>query len=372
MKVLAKLRRGVIEIAAGNDCFYAEPSFLQCAYLLWTFRNFRRLSVHVLNPRQRQIVERLSEVAYIRDSKRINPALVIGRAEFSALPPSKRRGTAVQPEVQTQHAAGGARPLRSVKLLTKLPRVLARSSAARAVAPVLRRRRSYARYSLVLTLAGASLVIITGAVGQRLWINRSKSAPLPAESPASSLPFASQQASSATKPQPAQASLPTARANITPTAKGPVAAAALHVSPPTISAPAARIETITPAKVIYAKVLPLNAEAGAANSPLRVFLAPRNVIYPSIPISGSPAGEKKSILVKAIVNTRGTVDHVQVPGEGPSLAAAIAKTVRQWRYQPYVRNGQPVAVETRMVFTVLGPDAITVRFLPAGEKDATE
>ena len=96
MKVLAKLRRGVIEIAAGNDCFYAEPSFLQCAYLLWTFRNFRRLSIHVLNPRQRQIVERLSEVAYIRDSKRINPALVIGRAEFSALPPSKRRGTAVQ------------------------------------------------------------------------------------------------------------------------------------------------------------------------------------------------------------------------------------------------------------------------------------
>src|SRR5438270_6744339 len=348
----------MIEIAAGNDCFYAEPSFLQCAYLLWTFRNFRRLSVQVLNPRQRQIVERLSEVAYVRDSKRINPALVIGRAEFPAPPPSKRRGPVVlQPELQTQHAASGTAALRSVTLLTKLRRVLARYSAARTVAPVLRRRRSYARYSLVLSLAGASLVIITGAVGQRLWINRSKSARLPAESSASSLPFASQQASSATKPQPiAQASLPTAHADITPIPKGPVAAAALHVSPPTISAPAARIETITPAKVTYAKVVPLNAEAGAANAPLRVFLAPRNVIYPSIPISGSPAGEKRSILVKAIVNTRGTVDHVQVPGGGPNLAAAIAKTVRQWRYQPYVLNGQPVAVETRMVFTVLGPD----------------
>ena len=105
---------------------------------------------------------------------------------------------------------------------------------------------------------------------------------------------------------------------------------------------------------------------------LRVFLAPRSVIYPAIPNSGAMVDEKKHILVKAIVNPEGTVDDVQVPGQVPSLARAIAKTVKQWRYQPYVLNGQPVEVETHMIFTVLGPDAITVRFLPPGENPANE
>jgi outer membrane biosynthesis protein TonB len=105
---------------------------------------------------------------------------------------------------------------------------------------------------------------------------------------------------------------------------------------------------------------------------LRVLLAPRSVIYPSIPNSGAMVDEKKHILVKAIVNPEGTVDDVQVPGQAPSLARAIAKTVKQWRYQPYVLNGQPVEVETHMIFTVLGSDAITVRFLPPGESLANE
>jgi len=110
--------------------------------------------------------------------------------------------------------------------------------------------------------------------------------------------------------------------------------------------------------------------AADTSSRLRVFLAPRRVIYPSIPDSGLSGNEKKQIFVKAIVNGEGMVDDVQVPGQASVLATAIAKTVRQWRYEPYMRNGQAVEVETHMIFTVLGPDAITVRFLPANENAA--
>jgi len=81
---------------------------------------------------------------------------------------------------------------------------------------------------------------------------------------------------------------------------------------------------------------------------------------------------KKQILVKALVNASGTVDDVQVPGQAAAVAITVAKTVRQWRYQPYLLNGQPVEVETHMIFTVLGPDTITVRFLPAVENPASD
>jgi len=86
VKLLAKLRHGVVEICAGDECRYAEPTLLQRAYLLWTLRNFRRLSVRVLNPRQRQIIERLSDFAHRADAKGMNSALVIGRAELGAFP----------------------------------------------------------------------------------------------------------------------------------------------------------------------------------------------------------------------------------------------------------------------------------------------
>lgn len=375
MKVFAKLRRGVVEIAVGDDCRYAEPSFLQRAYLLWTFRNFRRLSVRALNQRQRQIVERLSDTEHTAEAKRIDPALVIGRAEFPALPLRKPLGPvvvpAIQPTVETQHAASGRRRPRSVNPLAGLPRTIVRHAAESLVTPSVRRTRSHARYSLILILASASLVAISGAVAQRLWTNHGKSSPSVAKAGAASL-----------KP----ARLDNA---LVLTAAGEVSSSPLHNAKPSPIPSAKPVAQQTPIQlsstIAPANILPVTnspkpekpSRAGAASletSPetahLQVFLAPRSVIYPTVPSSGTSDDRRQDIFVKAVVNTHGTVDDVQVRGQTPALANAIAKTVRQWRYQPYVVNGQPVAVETHMVFTVLGPDAITVRFLPPGESAA--
>ena len=360
MKVLDKLRRGVVELAAGDECRYAEPSFLQRAYLIWTFRNFRRLSVRILNQTQLKMVECLSQTAYGAANKKTNPAPVIGRAEFAAFPPRKLLIVeSAPPGAMMQHVLSRMRSLNSVHRLGKLPRVIAHH-AAEAAANSARAMRKPARYSLTLALAAASLVALSGALAQRLWIKHRE--PLPVSQPLS--PDTSEQAHTATGIQSAAAAATSpARETVPGNAISP---AALQVHP-AISSPD-KGKAIRPTSVLGDAAI---ADAAAdTSSRLRVFLAPRRVIYPSIPDSGLSGNEKKQIFVKAIVNGEGMVDDVQVPGQASVLATAIAKTVRQWRYEPYMRNGQAVEVETHMIFTVLGPDAITVRFLPANENAA--
>lgn len=372
MKVLAKLRRGVLEIAAGDQCRYAEPSFLQRAYLVWTFRNFRRLSVRVLNQRQREIAERLSHFAEIREPKRIDPALVIGRAEFPAFP--VRKTLIVEPapsRANMRHPAVGAQ-LSSAHRLSNLGVII--QHAARTIAASSRGTQSHARYSLILTLAAASLIVISGAVAQRLWISRGKSTP----STIASAPSLKPVAMNAIRTAPATHSIPAAPPASTqqakPTPTKPLASTATQ--PPVQVAlviPASDSQAVTSApRPIESREAAPAVEAKNETPRLRVFLTPQSITYPSIPVSAVSPDQKKEILVKAFVNANGLVDDVEVPGQTSSLASAIARTVKQWRYQPYVVNGQPVEVETRMIFTVLGPDAITVRFLPAGEDPAND
>jgi len=369
MKVLAKLRRGVIEITARDECLYADPTFLQRAYLLWTFRNFRRLSVRVLNDRQRWMVERLAGAAHSTEIKKINSELVIGRAEFAKLPVPKQLEWISVPQIRETPLLV-SRKRRSLNLheLATLPRAMT-ERAAQALAYRPKLIRSYSQYSLVLTFALASLVIMSGAVAQRLWVGHAKqrvSTGAPLRQAASARADAAKEIlhlRSVAAPMPVRDN----------TVTKPASPAALLLSPPAISANISNIKTVT----LMAEPVGTdgtNSKSGetATSSRLRVYLAPRRVIYPSIPNSGFSANGNKQILVKALINAEGVVDDVQVPGEAPNLAATIAKTVRKWQYQPYLLNGQAVEVETRMIFTVLGPDAITVRFLPANENPAND
>lgn len=364
MKLLAKLRRGVIELAAQDECLYAQPSFLQRAYLLWTFRNFRRLSVRVLNDRQRRMVERLAEMAHDAKTQKINPQLVIGRAEFAKLPAPKQLEWISIPQIrETPLPVPRKRRTLNLQQLATFPRAIT-ERAARALAHRRQPIRIHARYSSGFIFVLGSLVIISGAVAQRLWIGHAKqlvstAAPLQ--------PAARQRTDAANENQAlAQGAAPISVPDHS--IEKPASPAALLLSPPATSALPSKINAVSsvaePPK--RDEVISKAAEV-TTTSRLRVSLAPRTVIYPSIPGSGASANGKRQILVKALINSQGVVDDVEVPGETPKLAAAIARTVRKWQYQPYLLNGQAVDIETRMVFTVLGPDAITVRFLPAND-----
>jgi protein TonB len=60
--------------------------------------------------------------------------------------------------------------------------------------------------------------------------------------------------------------------------------------------------------------------------------------------------------LRAIISKTGTIENL-VPLRGhPMLAPAAINAVRQWRYRPYLLNGDPIEVETE----------ITVNFVLSG------
>jgi hypothetical protein len=56
---IEKLTGGVLELETPIGPRYLQPSFVERAFLLWTFRNFCSLPQSVLRPWERRLVERL-------------------------------------------------------------------------------------------------------------------------------------------------------------------------------------------------------------------------------------------------------------------------------------------------------------------------
>ena len=59
-------------------------------------------------------------------------------------------------------------------------------------------------------------------------------------------------------------------------------------------------------------------------------------------------GLEGEVVLQAVIAKDGSVQSVDLVSGNPVLAESAAEAVRQWRYQPYVLNGQPVEVETRI------------------------
>jgi hypothetical protein len=57
-----------------------------------------------------------------------------------------------------------------------------------------------------------------------------------------------------------------------------------------------------------------------------------------------------SIPVRVIIDREGKVKHIHFLSAFPAQAQAISTALSQWRFKPYLRNGQPVEVETGMFF----------------------
>jgi len=54
------------------------------------------------------------------------------------------------------------------------------------------------------------------------------------------------------------------------------------------------------------------------------------------------------VVLAAIISKAGTIEELQALSGHPMLVAAAVEAVRQWRYRPYLLNGEPVEVETRI------------------------
>lgn len=71
-----------------------------------------------------------------------------------------------------------------------------------------------------------------------------------------------------------------------------------------------------------------------------------NRVVPVYPSMAKITGAQGEVKLHAFISPEGRIESLTVVSGNPLLAPAAIDAVRQWRYRPYVLNGQPVEVET--------------------------
>src|SRR5713226_9301922 len=79
-------------------------------------------------------------------------------------------------------------------------------------------------------------------------------------------------------------------------------------------------------------------------------------IQPAYPPLARQARIQGSVLLQAEISKEGTIQNLRLISGHPMLAPAAIEAVKQWRYKPYILNGEPVEVETQITvnFTLSG------------------
>lgn len=66
-------------------------------------------------------------------------------------------------------------------------------------------------------------------------------------------------------------------------------------------------------------------------------------VYPTLARAARVQGE---VVLSAVIDTNGQITNLQLVSGHPMLVPNAITAVKQWRYKPYLLNGQPVEVET--------------------------
>ncbi len=79
-------------------------------------------------------------------------------------------------------------------------------------------------------------------------------------------------------------------------------------------------------------------------------------VQPNYPPLAKQARIQGHVLLQAEISKDGTIQNLQLISGHPMLAPAAIEAVKQWRYKPYLLNGEPVAVETQVdvIFSLSG------------------
>ena len=79
-------------------------------------------------------------------------------------------------------------------------------------------------------------------------------------------------------------------------------------------------------------------------------------VQPAYPPLARQARIQGTVLLQAEISKDGAIENLRLISGHPMLAPAAIEAVKQWRYRPYMLNGEPVAVETQVQvnFTLSG------------------
>jgi periplasmic protein TonB len=77
-------------------------------------------------------------------------------------------------------------------------------------------------------------------------------------------------------------------------------------------------------------------------------------VEPAYPTLAKAARVQGDVVLSAIIDANGQIKNLQLVSGHPMLVPAAIAAVKQWRYKPYLLNGQPVEVETTItvIFTL--------------------
>jgi protein TonB len=81
-----------------------------------------------------------------------------------------------------------------------------------------------------------------------------------------------------------------------------------------------------------------------------------NKVQPQYPMIAKQARITGAVVLQATISKGGNIENLKVVSGHPMLINAAMDAVRQWRYRPYLLNGEPVEVETQVTvnFTMGG------------------
>jgi TonB family protein len=68
----------------------------------------------------------------------------------------------------------------------------------------------------------------------------------------------------------------------------------------------------------------------------------------TLPLLGQHMKVQGSVVLQAVIGADGSIENLSVLSGPAVLATAAQQAVRQWRFKPYLQNGQPVETKTRI------------------------
>jgi periplasmic protein TonB len=79
-------------------------------------------------------------------------------------------------------------------------------------------------------------------------------------------------------------------------------------------------------------------------------------VQPAYPPLARQARIQGNVVLAAEISKDGTIENLHLISGHPMLAPAAIEAVKQWRYKPYILNGEPVEVETQVtvIFSLSG------------------
>ena len=349
-----KLESGFLLFETPQGMVRAELSFWQRVYLLWTFRNFRQLSLQLLNSRQRDLVRELyrHNLGIVPSSEETWPVIGIVEnfvpaadgVEISPAQASEPQRD-VLPVSANEGRYGAAIAQNALKIAEAANTFSAWLSSLSRFSP-----------SRVALAVGALLLGIVFVAG---WHGSREMSSVEADNQPQL-----QQASAI----PALTSAPQLNQVINQAESGTAAVRALAPTLPSTPEVTEEARPLASVAAIPKRNARTKAEgeipkvASSVQDPIvQASRAPIHIVYPVYPNIHVKGG----VVLTARVDSDGVVRSVQVISGQRLLAAAAVRAVRQWRYRPFLKDGEPIATETNILISFIAEDAISMSFPPS-------